>query len=351
MTGRRGRGHDSDRNRHSDLPSPAAARRPAGEPRAGARGGRRDRHRRRQRLRGRRPRDRRAPRRPLSSGSRARSRRGPQRARHGGRLARARTGGGWRCSTTTAGSAPGWLPPLVACGERLRRRIWSAGRSRATCRRVPGAWRATASSPAAGAPRPGRSATLSGAQNLLIARGLVDLLGAPLFRSAYDRSGGEDYDLFRRAAAAGARMAWCAEPWCTSRRRPEQLRPGRLLARYYSTGLYTARIDRAFDGAARTWARRPEGARRGGAARPGRRAARRLDARGRRGADARPLRRPRRRAARRRERPLRRAMTGGSACSPPRRSRWCRSAGCASPSTAASWVTRSAPAAASACST
>ena len=87
----------------------------------------------------------------------------------------------------------------------------------------------------------------------MIARGLVDLLGTPLFRSAYDRSGGEDYDLFRRAAAAGARMAWCAEAVVTEPAPPEQLRAGRLLARYYSTGLYTARIDRGFDGAVRTW--------------------------------------------------------------------------------------------------
>ena len=52
---------------------------------------------------------------------------------------------------------------------------------------------------------------LNGTQNLLIGRNLLGLLGEPLFRAAYNASGGEDYDLFRRADAAGARMAWCAE--------------------------------------------------------------------------------------------------------------------------------------------
>jgi succinoglycan biosynthesis protein ExoM len=148
--------------------------------------------------------------------------------------------------------APDWLAPLVACGEafgahlvggpvegelpahagRLARNSILAGRRRGAT---------------------GPVAILSGAQNLLIHRAFLDLVGAPLFRAAYDRSGGEDCDLFRRAAAAGARMAWCAEAIVVEPPPPEQLRPRRVLARYWSTGLCTARIDRGFDGAARTW--------------------------------------------------------------------------------------------------
>ena len=141
----------------------------------------------------------------------------------------------------------------------------------------------------------------------------------PLFHGAYDRSGGEDYDLFRRAAAAGARMAWCAEAVVVEPAPPDQLRARRLLARYWSTGLTTARIDRSFDGPARTWRTALKGL--AGSALRGSAATLRgdRDAAAQAGADARPLRRPRRRALRRREPPLRRAMTGPAP--PPRRRR------------------------------
>ena len=49
-------------------------------------------------------------------------------------------------------------------------------------------------------------------------------------------------------------MAWCADAVVHEPAPPDQLSAPRLLARYWSTGLYTARIDRTFDGAARTWA-------------------------------------------------------------------------------------------------
>ena len=149
--------------------------------------------------------------------------------------------------------APDWLQPLVACGERFGAHLVGgpvegdlpASAGRLARNSVLAGRRRAATGPVS---------ALSGAQNLLIARSLVDLLGAPLFRDAYGRSGGEDYDLFRRAAAAGARMAWCAEAVVHEPAPPDQLRAARLLARYWSTGLYTARIDRTFDGAARTWA-------------------------------------------------------------------------------------------------
>jgi len=148
--------------------------------------------------------------------------------------------------------APGWLAPLVACGESHAAHL-VGGPVEGDL--PPDAGRLARNSVFAGRRRgaTGPVATLGGAQNLLIARDLVDLLGLPLFRADYDRSGGEDYDLFRRAAAAGARMAWCAEAVVHEPAPPDALRPRRLIARYWSTGLTTARIDRGFDGPARAW--------------------------------------------------------------------------------------------------
>jgi glycosyltransferase involved in cell wall biosynthesis len=145
-----------------------------------------------------------------------------------------------------------WLQPLVACGEACRADLVGGpveGELPADAGRL------ARNSILAGRKRgaTGPVTELFGTQNLLISRGLLARVGTPLFRTAYDRSGGEDYDLFRRATAAGARMAWCAEAVVVEPTPPEQLRAPRVLARYWSTGLYTARIDRGFDGAVRTW--------------------------------------------------------------------------------------------------
>jgi glycosyltransferase involved in cell wall biosynthesis len=148
--------------------------------------------------------------------------------------------------------APGWRAPLVGCGEAYRAHL-VGGPVEGDL--PPDAGRLARNSILAGRRRgpTGLVPTLGGAQNLLISRELLDVLGTPLFRPACDRSGGEDYDLFRRAAAAGARMAWCAEAVVHEPAPPEQLRARPLLARYWSTGLTTARIDRGFDGAPRAW--------------------------------------------------------------------------------------------------
>ncbi len=148
--------------------------------------------------------------------------------------------------------APDWLAPLVACAEAHRAHLVGGP---VEGELPEGAGRLARNSVLAGRRRgaTGPVADLSGTQNLLISRDLLALLGMPLFHGAYDRSGGEDYDLFRRAAAAGARMAWCAEAVVVEPAPPDQLRARRLLARYWSTGLTTARIDRSFDGPARTW--------------------------------------------------------------------------------------------------
>lgn len=149
--------------------------------------------------------------------------------------------------------APGWLGPLVDCGERLGAHL-VGGPVEGDL--PDGAGRLARNSLLAGRRRgtTGPVASLGGAQNLLVSRALPGLVGEPLFRTAYDQSGGEDYDLFRRAAAAGARMAWCAEAVVHEPAPAEALAPGRVIARYWTTGLYTARIDRGYDGAAPTWA-------------------------------------------------------------------------------------------------
>lgn len=153
---------------------------------------------------------------------------------------------------------PGWLTALVGCGARFGADLVGG---QVDGDLPPDAGRLAGNSVYAGRRRgtTGPAAMLGGAQNLLIGRALVERIGPRPFRAAYDRSGGEDYDFFRRAVVAGARMAWCAEAVVVEPVPRTALSPRRLLARYFSTGLYMARIDRSFDGAGRTWAAAAKG--------------------------------------------------------------------------------------------
>lgn len=101
--------------------------------------------------------------------------------------------------------------------------------------------------------------TLNTTQNLGIARKTLDLLGTPLFGSAYALSGGEDYELFRRVARAGGMLAWCDEAVVVEPAPQDRLHTRALLYRYASTGAYMAHIDTAYDGASRTWMRAIKG--------------------------------------------------------------------------------------------
>lgn len=98
----------------------------------------------------------------------------------------------------------------------------------------------------------GPTKLLRTAQNLLIARRLLDLVERPLFRNAYKSSGGEDYDFFRRVRAAGGEIVWCEEA-VVYEPPPPMLRPAMVLERYYTTGIYMAKIDQSYDGTAAAW--------------------------------------------------------------------------------------------------
>ena len=149
-------------------------------------------------------------------------------------------------------ATPGWLNQIVACGERMdadlvggpvlgvlpddanrlarnsiyaQRRRWPTGL-------VP---------------------SLNTTQNLLIARRLTERVGLPLFRSDYGASGGEDYDLFRRSAKSGARIAWCDEAVIREPAPADRLTVPSVIGRYYSTGIYMSRIDQSYDGRLQGW--------------------------------------------------------------------------------------------------
>jgi len=94
---------------------------------------------------------------------------------------------------------------------------------------------------------------LNTTQNLGIARSTLALTGEPLFRQEYGASGGEDYDLFRRVARAGGKLAWCDEAVINEPAPADRLTPRALLYRYASTGVYMSLIDRSYDGKHAAW--------------------------------------------------------------------------------------------------
>ena len=101
--------------------------------------------------------------------------------------------------------------------------------------------------------------TLNTTQNLLVSRSIVDLIGLPLFQNKYGASGGEDYDLFRRVAAAGGTICWCDEAVVIEPAPAERLTFHSLLARYSTTGSYMFLIDAASDGVVLTGLRACKG--------------------------------------------------------------------------------------------
>jgi glycosyltransferase involved in cell wall biosynthesis len=145
---------------------------------------------------------------------------------------------------------PGWLPNLIACGERFDAHLVGGP--------VEGVLPKDASFLARHSIfaerrrwETGPVETLNTTQNLAISRRLLDLIDTPLFRSELGASGGEDYDLFRRTHEAGGRLVWCDEAIIREPAPAERLTARALIWRYYSTGVYMSPIDRAYDGAVR----------------------------------------------------------------------------------------------------
>ena len=155
-------------------------------------------------------------------------------------------------------ATPGWLGNLLATGDQYQAHL-VGGPVQGVL--PPGSsWLARNSTFAARGRWPtGLVPTLNTTQNLGISRRLLDLLPEPLFRNEYGASGGEDYDLFRRVAQAGGRIAWCDEATIMEPAPADRLTVPALLYRYHSTGMYMVAIDRSYDGARLVWLRAVKG--------------------------------------------------------------------------------------------
>ena len=147
---------------------------------------------------------------------------------------------------------PDWLRRLVSCGDTyqaqmvggpvegilppeagfLARHSIFASRTRRETGEVPG---------------------LNSTQNLAVSRSLLNFITLPLFSPDFNLSGGEDYDLFRRAATAGARLVWCDEALVFEPTPMTRLTPSSVLSRYFTTGIYMAKIDVSYDGLWPAW--------------------------------------------------------------------------------------------------
>ena len=101
----------------------------------------------------------------------------------------------------------------------------------------------------------GPTAPFHAAGNVLIARGFLADHPTLRFDNRFGLSGGEDYDLFSRAADAGARFAWCDEAFCEEDVDVARLNARAVLYRYYTTGNYMALIDLARESRSSAWRR------------------------------------------------------------------------------------------------
>jgi succinoglycan biosynthesis protein ExoM len=89
---------------------------------------------------------------------------------------------------------------------------------------------------------------LNGTSNLAISRAMFLRVPEPLFSLAYNFSGGEDYEFFRRTRKAGCKMVWCDEAVNYEPATEAALRPANIIKRYFTTGAYMALIDSKYDG-------------------------------------------------------------------------------------------------------
>ena len=149
-------------------------------------------------------------------------------------------------------ASPGWVSALVLCACRFDADLVGGP--------VLGGLPATAGLLARNSLLAGRRrwptgpvGQLNSTQNLLIARQTLLRVSMPLFCDAYGVSGGEDYDLFRRMQKAGGRLVWCDEAVVAETTSADRLTAPAVLSRYFTTGIYMAKIDRAHDGSRLAW--------------------------------------------------------------------------------------------------
>lgn len=145
---------------------------------------------------------------------------------------------------------PGWLRRIIACGEAHRADL-VGGPVEGVLPHGAGLLARNSVFAHRGRWPTGPVPTLNTTQNLGVSRRLLDRIDVPLFATQLGASGGEDYDLFRRAARAGAKLVWCDEAEVHEPAPADRLTTRALIHRYHSTGIYMASIDAHYDGAAR----------------------------------------------------------------------------------------------------
>lgn len=88
-------------------------------------------------------------------------------------------------------------------------------------------------------------------QNLALSRRLFERLEVPLFRPEFGLTGGEDYDLFRRAEHAGARQVWCDDAVIEELVTVDRLTTRSVFSRAFSSGISIIMVDRYYASRAR----------------------------------------------------------------------------------------------------
>lgn len=88
-------------------------------------------------------------------------------------------------------------------------------------------------------------------QNLAISRRLFERLEIPLFNAEFGLTGGEDYDLFRRAERAGARQVWCDDAVIDELVIVDRLTTRSVFQRAFSSGISIIMVDRYYASRAR----------------------------------------------------------------------------------------------------
>lgn len=89
---------------------------------------------------------------------------------------------------------------------------------------------------------------LTGGQNIVLSRGLVNRMSDPWFSPLLDSSGGEDYDFFLRARGAGARLVWVNDAVVREEIPAERCSTKAIFRRVLQEGSVQTGIDQRFFG-------------------------------------------------------------------------------------------------------